>query len=137
MKDFQSFLNQVKQWGNEQPSIKAVFLVGSYARGEAREDSDIDFVILTENPQKYTDDAAFTQSFGAVEKVEKEDWGRVTSLRVWYRESFEVEFGFSTPDWITEEPLDLGTLRVISDGAKIIFDRLGDLEQRIAIPKGL
>lgn len=105
--------------------------VGSYARGQAREDSDIDFIILTNEPDKYLDNYLFAESFGAIEEIEKEYYGRVTSLRVRYLESFEAEFGVATPDWFTEDPLDTGTARVISDGAKVIIDRVGALEERI------
>jgi hypothetical protein len=58
-----------------------------------------------------------------VVKFQKEDWGRVTSLRVWYDNSgLEVEFGVTTPVWM-EKPLDEGTRRVLSDGYKVLLDK--------------
>jgi len=51
-----------------------------------------------------------------------EDWGKVTSLRVWYEGGEEVEFGITTPEWVPH-PIDEGTWKVISDGIRILFDR--------------
>jgi predicted nucleotidyltransferase len=119
-----ALLTQVKQWAEQQPDITGVLLVGSYARGTARQDSDVDLVILTSNPQRYVDTISFAAQFGVPAKWEKENWGRVTSMRVWYQEGLEVEFGFALPDWAAQ-PLDAGTQRVISDGIQIVFDRFG------------
>jgi predicted nucleotidyltransferase len=131
MKDLGAFLAKVKEWATVQSDIQAIFLVGSYARGKAREDSDVDLVILTNQPNKYLDNYSFTESFGTIERIEKEYWGKVTSFRIWYHDDFEVELGITKPDWITEKPLDAGTLQVISDGAEVVVDRIGNLEQLV------
>jgi predicted nucleotidyltransferase len=124
----ESFLAQVKQWAEQQSDIKGVLLVGSYARGAARTDSDVDLIILTASPQHYLDSISFADNFGSVAKWEKEDWGRVTSLRVWYQDGFEVEYGIAWPDWASQ-PLDAGTLQVVSAGMQIVFDRDGLLNR--------
>src|SRR5581483_1828433 len=85
-----------------------------------------DLVILTNEPARYLESALFAENFGRIAKWQKEDWGKVTSMRVWYEDGMEVEYGFALPDWATE-PLDEGTKRVLDDGAQIIFDR--DVEQ--------
>jgi predicted nucleotidyltransferase len=46
-------------WAEAQPAIQAVAVVGSYARGTARSDSDIDFVLLATNPNEFRVDAAW------------------------------------------------------------------------------
>jgi predicted nucleotidyltransferase len=120
--DVSSFINDIKQWGNENDDIKSIILVGSYARGEEREDSDVDLVVIASNPDVYINNN-FIDNFGKVEEYKKEDWGRVTSIRVWYSNSgLEVEFGITTPIWV-EKPLDNGTFRVLSDGYKVILDK--------------
>ena len=131
MKNIDDFLERVKKWAETQNDIKAILLVGSYARSQAHEDSDIDLVLLTNEPNKYLDDYSFTKNFGCIKEIKKEFWGRVTSLRIWYREGFEVELGITTPDWITEDPLDAETLRTIKDGAKVVINRIGNLEKLI------
>lgn len=128
--DISSFINDIKQWGNKNDDIRSIILVGSYARGEERDDSDVDLVIITSDTNKYLNNN-FIDNFGKVEKYSKEDWGRVTSIRVWYSSSgFEVEFGITTPIWI-EKPLDDGTLRVLSDGYKVILDKEDYFKQEV------
>jgi predicted nucleotidyltransferase len=122
----EDLLTRVKQWASAQPDITAVLLVGSYARGTAHADSDVDLVILTTNPQRYLDSVSFAEHFGSVSKGQTEDWGRVTSQRVWFHDGLEAEFGFALPDWAAR-PLDAGTRDVVSNGVKIIFDRDGSL----------
>ncbi len=120
------FLSPIRQWAEQQPDIRGVLLVGSHARHAARPDSDVDLVILTDCPERYVDSIDFAERLGAVSRWQKEDWGRVTSVRVWYEDGLEVEYGFTRPDWACE-PLDPGTRRVISDGLDIVFDRDGSL----------
>ena len=55
---------------------------------------------------------------------------KVTSLRVFYLEGPEIEFGITTPDWINL-PLDFGTRKVIKDGIVILFDRNSELNAAI------
>jgi hypothetical protein len=51
-----------------------------------------------------------------------EDYGRVQSLRVFYRSGAEVEFGISGTEW-AEVPPDPGTAEVLRNGAAILLDR--------------
>lgn len=128
------FLSQVQQCASAQPDIHAILLVGSYARGTARPDSDIDLVILTDDPSRYLDSISFVERFGHVAKWEKEDWGKVISMRVWYEDGLEVEFGITSPDWAAQ-PLDAGTQQVISDGVQIVFERDGFRPDRVSCDK--
>ncbi len=127
----EQFLSQVMRWAEGQPDIAGVVLVGSHARGAARPDSDIDLVVLTTDPRRYLDDISFAQQFGPIARWVEEDWGRVTSLRVWYEDGMEVEYGFTQPDWAAP-PLDAGTRRVIADGARVVFDRSGSVSRSIS-----
>jgi predicted nucleotidyltransferase len=104
-----------------------VILVGSQARGTARPDSDVDLVVVTETPADLVTDPGWTEYFGAVERQAGEDWGAVRSLRLWYRDGPEVEFGIAAPEWLAE-PLDPGTRDVLRAGYRMLYDRAGDLE---------
>ncbi len=116
------FLDSVKKWGEKEEQIRAIILVGSYARGSQKEDSDVDLVIISTNRRLFWE-SNFVDGFGRVTKFQKEDWGRVTSLRVWYDNNcLEVEFGITTPVWL-EKPLDEGTRRTLSDGFKVLLDK--------------
>jgi predicted nucleotidyltransferase len=90
------FLHDFVGWTSDQSDVQAIALVGSYARGVARDDSDIDLVILTDQPQKYLDDLKWTERFGSVKKHQTEDYGKLISIRVWYQNGPEVEYGITT-----------------------------------------
>ncbi len=109
-------------WASAQADVHGIALVGSYARGAAREDSDIDLILLTDQPRKYLEDLKWIERFGALEKHQVEDYGKLTSVRVWYQNGPEVEYGITTPDWAAV-PLDAGTRRVITDGMRVLFEQ--------------
>ncbi len=62
-----SFLDRVKAWAEAQPSIVGLALVGSYARDEARANSDVDLVLLTSRLRDSVADPAWIEWFGPVE----------------------------------------------------------------------
>ena len=116
------FLNLFVNWASAHEDVQAVALVGSYARGEARDDSDIDLVLLTDEPQTYLEDLRWTERFGLVEKHQTEDYGKLISIRIWYQNGVEVEYGITTPDWAAL-PLDAGTRKVMRGGMIVLFER--------------
>ena len=116
------FLEMVKTWGNEAEDISTVFLVGSHACGEARLDSDVDLVIIAESPEKYLIERSWLENFGLPIRTEHEDWGMVHSLRVWYESELEVEFGFTSKEWISF-PLDMDSRKVLGNGYRFIINK--------------
>lgn len=117
-----TFIDQFIQWAAAQTDIIAVGLVGSHARNTAREDSDVDLVIITEEPGKFLAKSEWTVIFGAVAKQQVEDYGMLISLRVWYQTGLEVEYGLTTRAW-AQVPLDKGTQAVVNDGMRVLFER--------------
>ena len=117
------FLEAVTGWAAERAEIDGVALVGSHARGAAGPDSDVDLVIVTEDPRELLQDTSWTAVFGAVDRIQEEDWGRVTSLRTRYACGLEAEFGVTDPDWARVP--DEGTLRVVRDGFRALYERRG------------
>jgi len=103
------------------PSIITVLIVGSYARNEQKEGSDIDLVVITNEKEKLIIEDKWIKMFGEPKDKVIEEWGEIKSLRVKYKE-YEIEFGIGTEEWI-RMPLDRGTERVLRDGYIIIFDR--------------
>ena len=121
----QSLIDQVTDWAKSEQNIVGAALVGSYARDEAKPDSDIDLVIIALEPCKCLNNTAWIEQFGEVSSYELEDWGLLTSVRVFMKNSLEnnleIEFGFSNLDWVTL-PADEGTAEVVKDGLKILYD---------------
>jgi predicted nucleotidyltransferase len=94
-KHIQDFLNAFVNWASTQEDVQGIALVGSYARDEARDDSDIDLVLLTKKMQQYLENVKWIERFGVVEKHQVEDYGKLISIRVWYESEVEVEYGIT------------------------------------------
>ena len=124
---YEDFYANLKTYAKNHPHIESVIIVGSYARGTNKEDSDLDLVIITSNKSEIILDQGFTKEFGEIDKKRTEYYGACTSIRVWYKDGKEVEFGIVEPSWIST-PLDAGTHQVLSDGYKIIIDKKGYFE---------
>jgi predicted nucleotidyltransferase len=124
-----TLLQAAAEWAQVRPDIAGLALVGSYAREAATPDSDVDLVVITSDPARYLDDLSWTTGFGEVLRRQLEDYGKVTSVRVWYADGLEVEYGITSEDWATL-PLDEGTRAVIADGMKVLFER-GDILSKL------
>jgi predicted nucleotidyltransferase len=75
IEEVEILIERIIRWAAEEESIQAIALVGSWARGVARDDSDVDLVILTEAPEVYLINDQWMSKFGEVEKITDEDWG--------------------------------------------------------------
>jgi predicted nucleotidyltransferase len=125
------FLVEFTRWASTQADILALALVGSHARDAATETSDVDLVLITADPNRYLNNTDWVQHFGTVEKQQVEDYGLLTSLRVWYRERLEIEYGLTDERWAAL-PLDEGTRRVMAGGMRILFEREAILSRHLA-----
>jgi uncharacterized protein len=117
------FLDVLKTWAAKQPDILAVAIVGSHARGMARPDSDIDVIVIVDDPVRYLETSAWLECFGQLRSISNEDWGLLQSRRVHYVDGTEVEFGITVRSWASTDPVDPGTRDVVSDGMRILHDQ--------------
>lgn len=108
------------------PDIIAVGLAGLWARGTATDVSDVDVVVIVEDPSEWLRSRDWMGDFGEHVTVGDEDWGAVQSRRVRYADGVEAEFGFTCRTW-ADLPIDEGTRRVITDGFRVIYDPAGVL----------
>ena len=115
-------LDEITAWASHQTQILVAALVGSHARGCASPESDIDLILITSHPQVLLNTLEWIHLFGQAEKHQIENYGRLISIRVWYAEGHEVEFGITDERW-ADIPIDSGTQHVISDGMQILFER--------------
>jgi predicted nucleotidyltransferase len=113
-------LERVTAWASLRPEIRALILVGSYARGAACADSDVDLVIVSERPAELLNDRAWVTAFGAIDREVTEDWGQLVSVRAWYANGPEVEFGVTGVGWASGDP---STLAVLEGGFRVLLDR--------------
>lgn len=132
-KEFEKFISQFRKWAQKQENIIGVFLVGSWARNDAKNDSDIDLVIICSEPKIYLENTEWINQFAKISSSKKEDWGLVQEIRTFYDNGLEIEFGLTSNEWINSFPIDPGTYRVIHDGVKVLLDRQGQLRELIKI----
>jgi predicted nucleotidyltransferase len=128
--EVEQITNRVTRWAARRSDVVGLLLVGSYAQNAARPDSDIDLVLLTTNHARYTDNTwAHELSLGDLTRVQS--WGAVTERRFRTASGLEVEIGIGSPDWAGVDPIDPGTRRVITDGARALHDPTGALDNLI------
>ena len=120
------------------PGSVAVALVGSWAGGRARPDSDVDVVVLTRAPEALLHDDTWHGRFGAgASLVRTADFGALQERRLRLPSGLEVELGVGPPSWADTDPVDEGTRRVVAGGLSLLWDpegRLGRLVEAVSAP---
>jgi predicted nucleotidyltransferase len=130
--EVQRVIRQASQWAAARPDIRALLLVGSWARGAARPDSDVDLVVLTTAPEAYSPDGAWTRELGAVGISRVQQWGPVAERRLVLPSGLEVEVGIGPLSWAEIDPLDAGTRDVVCDGSRVLHDPDGRMQRLLA-----
>lgn len=128
-------LARFTRWAQEQDDIRAVAVVGSWARRAACMDSDVDLVILTRHKERYAAREGWVPVALSehVEFVRTQEWGPLTERRVRLSTGLEVEFGFADPSWAATEPVDAGTAGVVVGGCLALVDKDGLLGKLIDV----
>ncbi|GAA2503303.1 hypothetical protein GCM10023100_11040 [Actinocorallia cavernae] len=138
--EVREFLDRLTRWAGTHEDVVGVLLVGSYARGATRPDSDVDVVLLTADPAPYLTDATepdaaqpdafesegtwtgWADELGLGRLVRTRAWGPITERRYTLVPGLEVEFGIGGPGWARTDPVDPGTRRVVAEGARTLYD---------------
>jgi hypothetical protein len=133
--EYNEIVTVVSAWARQQQDIKGVAVVGYWAREEARMDSDVDLVILTERVARHVDDSSWIPlAVGSEARlIPSQEWGELTERRVRLASGLEVEFGFVSPSWAATDPVDAGTAAVVGGGCRPILDPEGLFKRLIAV----
>lgn len=135
--DADELIAKVATWAQCDDRVIAAGVCGSHARGEARPDSDIDFLILTTGSRSLLEDRSWIYELGSDARVAGpvEDYNLVQSIRVFYGAT-EAEFGVTDQAWM-QLPIDRETAGVMNDGLRILYDPEGRLEGAAAYAASL
>ena len=130
--DADELIARVAHWSQRDDRVIAAALCGSYARGDARSDSDVDFCIVASDPDSLLEDQSWITALDPRARVSRalEDYRLVRSIRVFYGAT-EAEFGLTYRAWM-DLPVDRETAAVMNDGLRILYDPQGRLEAALA-----
>lgn len=114
-------VERIQRWAAGRPDVVGLLLVGSYARGAARPDSDVDLVLLTTEETAYVN-RAWPRDLDFDTPLRVRSWGVLTEYRFVTESGLEAEINIGPPHWAEVHPVDPGTRRVVRDGARILYD---------------
>ncbi len=120
-----ALLERVPGWAARRPDVVAVGLCGSWAAARARDDSDVDLVVLTTLRSGLAADTAWLADLCGGPAAVAGVRGRgphLTEVRAVLTDGLEVEIGLADPGWAAADPVDPGTERVVTDGWATLFD---------------
>jgi uncharacterized protein len=134
-------LGTIALWAKTQADLKALGLAGSWARGTARSDSDLDLLILADDPEKYRSDQRWLYHITLPKPFRivsywGTSYGAVWSCHTLLKPAATLELTFAAIEWSSTNPIDEGTRRVVNDGFHVIIDkdrRLQRIVEAIAI----
>jgi aminoglycoside 6-adenylyltransferase len=125
----EAFLEQITAWAGEQPDVRAVFLVGSQARRvvPADELSDVDLVLVVDDPAAYVESAGWLEAFGRplLTFFEPTPLGGLVERRVLFDSGLEVDFNLAPAAGMTALLADPEAMAVVARGYRILHDELG------------
>ncbi len=125
---------RVSRWAADQPAIRAVIVIGSRARGNADQWSDLDLLIFTTDQARYATDPSWTSNFGQVllNYMEPTSAGD-PEWYVLYEGGLKIDAVLMP---VEDDPRDLETLVQPFDdwdafrrGTTVIYDRFGSPRQ--------
>lgn len=133
-----AIVNAVTNWAVKRGDIRAMALVGSWARGNPHQVSDIDLLLLSDRVYEYRHCQEWLTEIGfggagyRLNSSESATYGVVWSRHVHLLPAAEVELAFAKCSWAQTEPVDGGTRGVVNDAFQIIFDKDGMLSKLIS-----
>jgi predicted nucleotidyltransferase len=136
-----ALMTAVADWAEKRDDIRAMAVVGSWARGRPRSTSDLDLLLLTSRAsdyrrrRKWLAGIDFRKAGFRLRSSEGASYGAVWSLHVHLRPIADVELTFAECAWANTNPIDAGTRSVVTGGFRIIFDQDGLLAKLVdAVP---
>jgi aminoglycoside 6-adenylyltransferase len=125
----EGFLEEMARWAGVRPDVRAVVLVGSQARVDAPADefSDVDLVVLVDDPDGYAESEAWLEELGDVllTFVEETAVGGQRERRVLFRSGLEVDFALIPASELGRLTAEPEVASVFARGYRVLHDELG------------
>ena len=131
----EELLERVQAWARTETNVRAAFVVGSQARSETPADewSDVDVVLLADDPARLIEEADWLGEFGTPQLsfVEETAIGKERERRVLYEAGVDVDFAIFPVAALPALLSAPDAARAIARGYLIVHDEI-DLEQAFA-----
>jgi uncharacterized protein len=137
--DVDPIVRAVAGWAFHHEDIHAMALIGSWAKGDAHQASDIDLLLLSDcaheyrRCQEWITEIDFESAGCRVASWEDASYGLVWSRHIVLLPPGKVELTFAPRSWARTDIVDAGTRRVVKDAFRIIFDKDEMLTKLVAI----
>ena len=126
----EQIIERAAAWGRPRPDIRAAFILGSRARVEhpADEWSDLDLVIVANNPQQYLASAEWLEAIGTARLtfLEPTAVGGLVERRALFEGGHDVDFTFIPTELIQQmrdQAIPIEFALVFRHGVRILFDK--------------
>jgi aminoglycoside 6-adenylyltransferase len=117
----------VADWADDREDVKALVLVGSQARGDIPADrwSDLDLILLVDDPEPYAEDAAWVEEFGAPVLTFLEDApvGQ-RERRVMYETGEDVDFPLIPVTALERLEQSENAAALLARGYRVLVDKI-------------
>jgi uncharacterized protein len=133
----EAILAAVAAWARTRDDVRALALIGSWARGNARLASDIDLLALSDcaagyrRSYKWMSEIDFARIGHSIKSTNDATYGAVWSRHVHLHPAGEIELTFALCAWASTAPIEPGTRAIVNDGFRITLDKDGSLARLV------
>jgi len=123
----------VADWAQEREDVRAAIVVGSQARTDVPADrfSDLDVILIVDDPEPYAESAAWVSEFGTPALTFLEDTPpRQRERRVLYKTGEDVDFPLFPLSTLDRLGQSANAAALLARGYRVLVDKIG-LEERL------
>jgi aminoglycoside 6-adenylyltransferase len=126
---YDELIGKLVSWAKISDDIKAIFIIGSYARTDhpADEYSDLDLVIVTDNPDYFIMSTQWLKNIGAywVTFIERTATGEGKERRVLFDNALDVDFVIISQKEFEQIDADNEAQETLKRGFRVLIDKNG------------
>ena len=119
--EVKSTIELLTRWAHRRDDVLGLALVGSWARGAASMESDVDFIVITDSPRTYPESLG-SGVLPEARSISRRRRGTVTEYKLRLPSGLELELNVAPARWASAGQVDAGTRRVVVGGFRILHD---------------